>query len=199
MAHAASSDVTSAELRGKFGRELQYIMQHTACSRQRRDMWVGSFFLVWNASSPIIIKKLKMYVYFFTNPASSPFKRRPYFLTSDLYCISESCLYVSLLKVCRPVFLPEIVVAGTFNGHTCSLYTRININWSHYKMTMLSGKLLKHNVMRLGYNLNSTPFRRTVNYVESWQANQRWINVVFSTFSYRRENDYPHRWFNGEC
>ena len=57
MTHSASSDVTSAGLRGKFGPELQYIMQHTACSRQRRDMWVGSFFLVWNASSPIIIKK----------------------------------------------------------------------------------------------------------------------------------------------
>ena len=56
-AHSASSDVTSAGRRGKFGPELQYIMQHTACSRQRRDMWVGSFFLVWNASSPIIIKK----------------------------------------------------------------------------------------------------------------------------------------------
>ena len=56
-AHSASSDVTSAGRRGKFGPELQYIMQHTACSRQRRDMLVGSFFLVWNASSPIIIKK----------------------------------------------------------------------------------------------------------------------------------------------
>ena len=80
LAHSASSDVTSAGLRGKFGPELQYIMQHTACSRQRRDMWVGSFFLVWNASHPLSLKKLKMYVYFFTNPASSPFNKHISFI-----------------------------------------------------------------------------------------------------------------------
>ena len=66
MAHSASSDITSAGLRGKFGPELQYIMQHTACSRQRRDMWVGSFFLVWNASSPIIIKKNLKCIFIFS-------------------------------------------------------------------------------------------------------------------------------------
>ena len=65
-AHSASSDVTSAGLRGKFGAELQYIMQHTACSRQRRDMWVGSLFLVWNASSPIIIKTTENVCLFFS-------------------------------------------------------------------------------------------------------------------------------------
>ena len=70
-AHSASSDVTSAGLRGKFGPELQYIMQHTACSRQRRDMWVGSFCLE-RFITQLSLKQLKRYVYFFTNPASSP-------------------------------------------------------------------------------------------------------------------------------
>ena len=36
---------------GNSDHKLQYIMQHTACSRQWGDMCVGSFFLVLNASS----------------------------------------------------------------------------------------------------------------------------------------------------
>ena len=39
----------------------------------RKDMWVGSFFLLLNTASTISMKKLKMHVYFSTNPAPCPF------------------------------------------------------------------------------------------------------------------------------
>ena len=99
-AHSASSDVTSAGLRGKFG-PGQYIMQHTACSRQRRDMWVGSFFLVWNASSPIIIKKnLKCRFIFSQILPQVPFKG-----AADLSCFlsrnsCEKYLKCSIAQMC---------------------------------------------------------------------------------------------------
>jgi len=55
--------------------ELQRIMQPTACSRQWRETWVGSFFLIFTLHHPLVLRKLDMLVYSFTIPASSPFKK----------------------------------------------------------------------------------------------------------------------------
>ena len=72
--HSASSDVTSAGLRGKFVSELQYIMQHTACSRQRRDMWVAHSFWFGTLHHPLSLKNLKCMFIFSQIPPQLPLK-----------------------------------------------------------------------------------------------------------------------------